>query len=134
MTVPEAQGTIPSAEDNGGAWAFSRRDAERIARAVKRLEASYYNTPAERARYPIGVTSSVLIPAQLSGALAAGSIAAPSSGSATTLLPVSGGPGLSTTGGQAITVKNTYAAAVASGKTVWVTSAFGFWYVVQADC
>jgi hypothetical protein len=129
--IPGGGATYPSPGDLNGAWSFTRRDARRIARTVNRLEVQYYNGPAERARYP--VITAGLVPAQLNGAIAGGTIAAPANAQATLLIQSSAGPGL-TPGSDTITVQNVFSAGVTTGKTIWVIPQFGFWYLIQADC
>ena len=60
-----------------------------------RIEAQSFNGPAERARYPIA-GANLLFPAQLTAALAAGTIGAPSTATATRLFPTGTSGGLAT--------------------------------------
>lgn len=71
-------------------------------------------------------------PSVLTGTLATGTLASPSSAGAT-LYVESGG---SWTSGASITVKNTYAlsASIASGKQVWVVPVNGTYYALTSEC
>lgn len=70
--------------------------------------------------------------AVLTGSLATGTLASPSSAGAT-LYVESGG---SWTSGSSITVLNTYplTTSLASGKQVWVTSIHGKYYMLTSEC
>lgn len=107
--------TLPEASDNGGAWGFSKKDAARIAHTVKRIEAQRFNGPAERARYPVA-GANLIFPAQLTAALAAGTIAAPSTATATRLFPTGTSGALATDPDSPdFAVYNTYTSALAFG-------------------
>ena len=126
---------IPSAGDNGGAWAFSKKDAARVARVVKRIEAQLYNRAPQRGRWPVlGGSSPRIQPAKAGGAgIGGGSIGAPSSGTVT-LLGLSGaGPGLATTT-QTVTAYNLFTGTISANSLVWIVDIFGYWYVIAANC
>ncbi len=130
-----ASETIPQASDNGGAWGFSKKDAARIARIVKRVEAQYYNTEPARSKYPIGSGGGTLFPAKLTAALTVGTLGAPTSATADRWIQSPPGVGFVVDPhSPSITVYNTYNTAVPSGKTVWCTIIGGNFYVIQADC
>lgn len=71
-------------------------------------------------------------PAVLTGALASGTLASPSSAGAT-LYVESGG---AWSAGGSVTVKNTYplASSIAIGKQVWVAQVNGTYYVITSEC
>jgi hypothetical protein len=130
---------IPKASDNEGAWGFNRKDAARIARVVKRVEAQYYNTPAERGRYPVGAPGSSLVPLAITSNVTAGTEAAPTSFNATIMVPTGTTNGWTTTGGTAITGYNrapgtSFSASGGSHKTGWGITLQGVVYLVAADC
>lgn len=75
-----------------------------------------------------------LSPATLTGALAAGSLASPTTAAATLLLPTGSSGALTATGGASITIYNASTTAVASGKFCWVSMRYGLYYLVSADC
>jgi hypothetical protein len=132
MAVDSPPVETPQPGQNDGAWGFSTKDAGRIAHVVRRIEGQYYERSKERAKYggfPMG-----LVPAQLNAGIASGTIAAPTTAQATRLLATPGSAVLSPTGGAIITVFNTYAVAIANGKTIWCIYFGSNWYIVQADC
>lgn len=125
---------LPNPDDLGGAWGFSRRDAGRISRTVKRVEASVYNRPAVRGRYPVASASGGVL-ADSGAGVAAGSRATPSSTTGTILVRSGTAGGLTATGGRTVTYYNLSNTAVAASKTIVLSPFLGKLYVVQVlDC
>lgn len=127
--MPEGAGTPDPNGDT--AWGFTRKDAERIASTVKRIEATYRNTPPPRGRYGPGPGN--LVPADSGSGFTAGSRSAPTTATVTLLKTsgTAGGLAVSTT---TVTAYNTFTTAIGAGKTIWLSSFNGRWYVVQVDC
>jgi hypothetical protein len=126
---------IPSASDLGGAWGFNRKDAARIARAVRRIEAQLFNRAPQRGRYPIGATGASFpgIPGDTGSAtVAAGSAGSPTKFTANIYGLSGSGPGLAPVGTS--DAYNPYPASLPPGKFAWFVSFNGFIYIVTLAC
>jgi hypothetical protein len=131
--------SIPKASDNDGAWGFTKKDAARIGRVVKRVEAQYFNAPAPRAKYPVGAAGSSLIPITVITNVTAGSEATPSSFSCKVMVPSGSSHGWTSSGQPTVTGYNraagvSFSASGGSPKSAWATGAQGVLYLVAADC
>jgi hypothetical protein len=74
------------------------------------------------------------VPADSGSGFAAGSRAAPTTATVTLMTPTAGAAGLTMTNGRIVTAYNTYPTAIPASKTVWLTTFFGKYYIVQAEC
>lgn len=115
-------------------YSFSEKDYERVKRTVRRFEAYYLNGPPQRPRYPVGGGSG-LVPAKCPGStVAAGSVASPTSFTATFYSPASGtGPGFAASA-DTVTAYNPYTSSLAANSLIWLAFFGGKWYVVAANC
>jgi hypothetical protein len=124
---------IPSAADNGGAWGFSKKDAARIARVVKRIEGQLYNRAPQRGRWPFSAASGSLVPANSGSAGApAGSVTSPAHFQPILYKLDTGGADL--VEGDLVDAYNLYTTAVPGSKLIWLALWSGIYFVVTADC
>jgi hypothetical protein len=76
-----------------------------------------------------------LVPALLTGGIAAGTFGSPASAAGTILVPNAASAGYTATGGRPVTIYNMYATAVTgSNKFCWLTYSNNQYYLVVADC
>jgi len=131
--------SIPKAADNDGAWGFTKQDAARVSRTVKRVEAQFYNRSPDRGRYPVAGGGSTLLPLSIQSNVTAGSESAPSTFTAIIQVPSGTSHGWTTTGGTSVTAYNraagiAFTASSGTPKSGWGTTLQGVVYLVAADC
>ncbi len=132
--------SVPDNRDGGGYYGFSARNAERIATAVRRVEAKYQNDSLpQRRRSPHAAGVVSLIPLSIISAVTAGSEATPSAFSAKVLVPSGTSHGWTSAGQPTITCYNraagvAFTASSGTPKSAWGVMLESVIYLVAADC
>lgn len=120
---------------------FSTGDARRIAEAVRRDERRFRNTQGvqhRRRRWPVGGggSGSPAVPARVTANIAAGSMSAPASFTATLL--TAGTNGALVAGSTTVGAYNAYTGSVTAStstpKLIWLVVFGGTYYLLNADC
>lgn len=129
-----ASTTIPDPCDDGTGYAFCARDMRRAIDVIRRVEAQYRNTPAQRARGPVaGGESRVRV--WMPSGIAAGTLGSP--GEATDAIRCArSGNGWTTSGGTVIGhLYNCDTTAIVGAKAGWaVKRGDGTYELMIGDC
>lgn len=113
---------------------LTRGDIARLGKNQKYYEQRPRNSPARRAKYPVGVGGSNVTLAQSpAGGITSGTAGSPTSGTCTLMIADPTTAAL-TPGGDTVTVYNTLGAAIPGGKEIVVCQTLGFWYVIGIVC
>ena len=113
-------------------YGFSEKDANRVKLSVQRFERYKRNDPPARGRFPVGGGGG-LVPAKAPGStVSGGSVASPTSFTATLYVLDGAGPGFTTS--DTVTAYNAYSGTIAANSLIWLAFVSGNWYVVAANC